>query len=666
MPCTTPCKNCDRKGLPILFTRYAAAYSAQASGTEALKKLQPMGQLQAQPCAVAIKAALYNVRMLRHGYLYVRIEYRGLTPEWSGYAVHPHGYLMEFLVAYPQDAKPNPACEVEIRGANMSMVWVRDAQNVISLHYLFHPDPLDYEHLRKEIEPNRDKYMQKFDVAAWAKGSTSQKDTLQPGQLNGQVVEFAALSDTKLRDAMEGQFFGLMGTSVHERAWGDWEEEIEEDLSADSAGQATGPIIGSRTVVRKGLPYAAVHSPRLKKIAEYLQDKKGAVVACHDAIGLAQTLAMSHPMAALPYELWLHSAPDKALGDFPKLTNGWLLAAQGAIDQLLGGMKAGLLAAQAAGIDALKRQRDAVEQGQIPTNGRYEQGADGKMHFVPPEEVKRRTLQELDQRIARGVLAREEGVGYDANATLAEARRMIDQGAIDAFDSQHQQKRKELEARLNAISADTIAWLDAAELLKVGDRYNGLPSENSKSDGVRFALQLAVALLNLDSSETGKQYLLRKNPFTYARDNLVARLIGCNDPAAIAEVQAACDRLQASAVDNGFSGPARDADEKRLKQIETLAKELGNWGKVTKSAEKIHTLYGKPPEKLLDRLKAGNEVYGAVKAAAGAGWSTVVFAAVTLFAIQGKPRETEHVRGGSGHGDGQAGVWQKGRHRVRW
>jgi len=46
MPCATPCKNCDRKGLPILFVRYAAAYSAQTKGMNALKQLQPMRREQ--------------------------------------------------------------------------------------------------------------------------------------------------------------------------------------------------------------------------------------------------------------------------------------------------------------------------------------------------------------------------------------------------------------------------------------------------------------------------------------------------------------------------------------------------------------------------------------------------------------------------------------------
>ncbi|MBP3072024.1 hypothetical protein FGW39_19620, partial [Acinetobacter baumannii] len=57
--CATPCSNCDRKGLPILFTRYAVAYSAQKANMALLKQLSPAGQLQAKPAGVAIGTAVY-------------------------------------------------------------------------------------------------------------------------------------------------------------------------------------------------------------------------------------------------------------------------------------------------------------------------------------------------------------------------------------------------------------------------------------------------------------------------------------------------------------------------------------------------------------------------------------------------------------------------------
>lgn len=643
MPCANPCKNCDRKGLPILFTRYAATYSAQDVGTRALKQLCPSGALQRNPEGVALKIALYNVRMLRPGYLYVRTKRMGLNREWIGYVVHPHGYLAEFAVECPQDAKPNPACEVEVRGAIASMVWVADAKRVETLHYMFHPDPIEYDHLTSEIEPSLGKYMQSFDVAGWANGNTSQKDTSQPGQVNSQVVEFAALSNAKIRDAMDGQFFGLMGTNPQERGWGDYDETVEEEIPNPGAmgDNASATIRIEKVIDRKGMPYVGAHGSRLRKMAELLQKNSGAVVACEDPIGIAQALSMCHATAAAPYELWLQSAPDAPVPNFPNMTNGWLAAAAGSIDQLLGAMRAGLTSAQTSSLETLKSARASIGARTSTSPGYYELGPDGTRRLVTPDETKARRLKDVDKRIATKQSEINQGINYDSKSILADARMMFYQGKIDDFQDLHRPKLDALDARLDAISADTVAWLDAKPMLTAAARYNGRPVAEVRSDGERFALQLSVALMNLDTSETGKNFLLRKNPFSFARDNLVARVIGCNDAEVSAELQAACDRLQASAVDNGFSGEQRDPDEARLKQIEGLAKELGGWKKVIKSSDKMNKLYGKTPDKSLDRLKSINDVNDAIKAAAGAGWTTVVFAAVTLFAVKGKASSPE-------------------------
>ncbi|WP_216076055.1 hypothetical protein, partial [Acinetobacter baumannii] len=65
-----------------------------------------------------------------------------------------------------------------------------------------------------------------FDVAGWANGNTSQPDTTQPGLLNGQVAEFAALANPKLIDALDPLLYGLMGSTPQERGWGDYQEEV--------------------------------------------------------------------------------------------------------------------------------------------------------------------------------------------------------------------------------------------------------------------------------------------------------------------------------------------------------------------------------------------------------------------------------------------------------
>ncbi|MCY1237886.1 hypothetical protein D9M72_505980 [compost metagenome] len=93
--------------------------------------------------------------MLREGVLYVLLERAG-KKKWTGYMVHPHGYLSPFnpqLTPMPAEAAAS-ACEVVIRGANKSLVWVPDPTSVTNLWYFFHPDvvlPDVLQKLRKTL-----------------------------------------------------------------------------------------------------------------------------------------------------------------------------------------------------------------------------------------------------------------------------------------------------------------------------------------------------------------------------------------------------------------------------------------------------------------------------------------------------------------------------------
>jgi hypothetical protein len=93
---STPCDHCKQSGFPILFTRYAAAYSSTDEGTAALSALKPSGKFKGQPAGIALQAATYNVRMLRAGYLYIYMGTHCRVPRWYGYVVHPHGYCSAF------------------------------------------------------------------------------------------------------------------------------------------------------------------------------------------------------------------------------------------------------------------------------------------------------------------------------------------------------------------------------------------------------------------------------------------------------------------------------------------------------------------------------------------------------------------------------------------
>ncbi|KQX34445.1 T6SS effector BTH_I2691 family protein [Variovorax sp. Root434] len=502
MPCATPCKNCDRKGLPILFVRYAAAYSAQTKGMNALKPLQPMGQLQARPGGVSMQTALYNVRMLRAGYLYVRIERKGVTPEWQGYIVHPHGYLGEFPVTLPQAAESHPACEMEFRGANSSMVWIRDAKNVTKLDYMFHPDPIDYEHLKKEIEPYLGKYMQGFDVAGWAGGSTSQKDTLQPGQLNGQVVEFSALSTEAVRDACEPQMYGLMGSNAQERGWGDYEEQVEVRTPGVTAmGDFTGTDdVSYDTRKRTGPTYDNAHGKRLRKMAEFLQVHKGAVVACNDAIGICQELGHLQSEVQVTYAHWqVHQADGFGAG----VTNEWVLQTAVSAQSL----------------------RGLIEKGAVTlVNKGYEES---KMFYAPLPH---------DPRERASVLAtRNENREYNRKRELDEAMKEIDGKFAKLFDVSsaqtflkfaHKTARDNLSALRDRLGFDHGNWLVSPEIGKAMDRYsrNG-DKVNKLGGGTSLSLQLAQCMNNLESNTWGRTWLEHVNVW---EDNVLSRMLCFN------------------------------------------------------------------------------------------------------------------------------------------
>ena len=543
MPCATPCKNCDRKGLPILFVRYAAAYSAQTKGMNALKQLQPMGQLQAQPGGVAMQAALYNVRLLRAGYLYVRIERKGLAPEWQGYVVHPHGYLGEFPVALPQAAESHPACEMEFRGANSSMVWVSDAKNVTKLDYMFNPDPIDYEHLKKEIEPNLDKYTQGFDVAGWAGGNTSQKDTLQPGQLNGQVVEFSALSTPSVRDAIEPQMYGLMGSNAQERGWGDYDEQVEvQSPGYDVMGNATGVTeISTDTRKRIGPSYDKAHGARLERMRTFLLKNKGAVVACDDAVGIAQELGHLQTEAQTPYSHW----QIEQAGGFSKgVTKEWVL--QTAV--------------------SAKSLRDLVKKGAFQTIGSgYEES---KSFRAPlPNDPQARAL-ELAARNASRERNRAQQETTATQKIDAQFMRLFDESTAKSFvDTVHKPAHDKVQALRSKLGEDQGRWLGSSSLFNVMGRYSGKDARVDRpGGGANLSLQLAQCLAGTESNDWGRKWLEQLDLWG---DNALSRTLCFNNLAHLASLRPAVE-------EEGQAGQttALPAPDPSVRLLESLAVKL--------------------------------------------------------------------------------------------
>lgn len=491
MTCETPCKNCDRKGLPILFTRYAAAYIAREEGMQALKSLQPSGQFQHQPAGLALQTAMYNIRMLRAGYLYVHID-RGIsrTPdEWKGYAVHPHGYLSEFDVMLPETAQANIACARDSRQANNSMVWVENSRHVKKLWYLFHSEPIDPDHLMREIAPNIEEYMQSFDIAAWVNGNAAQKESCGPDQLDTQVVEFAALKNDALREAMEPQLHGLMGSNALERGWGDYMEVLP--AFAETAG---GAVVGRKpresVLTKKGPTYSAAHQARLEQMAQFLKKENGAVLACTDAIGIAQELGHLQAEAQQGFTRWQIS-PAKDSGDVAlhglhaSISNAW----------------------------AFQVANDALAMRSLLANGiaeRVEQRFEYARSPVPLPLPRDPTEAAAEK--ARREKAREKGI---QNAKERESDQIaekfttyFDLDAAKAIIAEQEKAYEKSEKLKSKLGADHIAWLDSQALAKALACFNVKEVAMRKANGgLAMSAHLMQCMAGIEHSTQGQAWL---------------------------------------------------------------------------------------------------------------------------------------------------------------
>ncbi|MBB6583997.1 T6SS effector BTH_I2691 family protein [Ralstonia solanacearum] len=611
MVCTNPCDDCKREGLPILFTRYAAGYSSRPEGLSILDKFKPNGRLQAQPGGVPIKTARYGVRMLRSGYLYLRIERRGLL-EWEGYAVHPHGYLKQFWVMRPEDAKAQIACQRDARPANNSLVWIKDAKNVKSLWYAFHPDPIDPQHLKSEIEPNPAKYMQRFDVAGWLSGNTSQADSLQPEQLDKQVLEFAALADEKAQMAGNEQCFGLMGMTPQERAWGNYEVE-ETSQQVIAVPDAAPVIIGDvHTVLVTQPTYQKKHGPRLEGMRKFLQDKKGAVVACEDALGIAQELSLHQLTAAIPYVTWLKEV------DAQGYSNEWKDSAARSIQIIREAMEKKAITDYD---ETTARMRDIGDTmgGHYPGSDSQQpvklRRPDGTYETITVQELNRRRQAELRKQVEERTAKHEDGVkdiGKDVGNSLAKHCNMK---AVTDFNDLHQKQLNKRDAEMNLVAEDLVHWLNADSLT---DRALGLYSETAapeKGDGNRCAGQLCTILLQLDNSPRGRAWYGALDTFAPNKKNLVWRMLSLNNRAISDELVSALklvtdplplsEQATAGAQDSARAQKAYAGMVTALGQMsKTLSAADKLEGKIPGLEEAMKTAFGTDPTPMLSRAKA--------------------------------------------------------------
>ncbi|MBO9651181.1 MAG: hypothetical protein J7605_21970 [Variovorax sp.] len=512
MVCKTACQQCSQTGLPILFTRYATAYSSAKEGMAALDKVKPDGKFKTQPGGVALQTAKYNVRMLRAGYLYIRVESKIRRPEWIGYVVHPHGYLTRFDVRHPEDAVGLAACSPQAWGANRCLVWIRDAQEVTRLNHLFHPDALDYEHLKSVIEADLGQYTQSFDVAAWAKGSKAAPDTAVPTAdvTHWPVAEFRALNDEALRTALEPQMHGLMGSSAKERGWGEYEDtrdvEIDEWVQVGRAGYFKKSTI-QKIVPVEQLDYEHAHGPRLKNIAKFLADNNGAIVACEDAIGIAAELGHLQSEAQMGYVRWQAAQAD---GAAPGVTNEWVFQTATAAQSLKELIKMGAVGRVNERIAEWDKMLDQMEQNDAIFSGRNPE--------VAAQNAQIRAKAQANQQRAR----------VEASAAgLKEFNEYFDNvGAANILEAQRLAYETNA-TRLAQLGIDHVAWLSAPSLMQAIRRYSAETHViNKLGGGGALAVQISQCMAGTEGNSVGQRWIAQTDLFG---DNPLSCVISFNN-----------------------------------------------------------------------------------------------------------------------------------------
>lgn len=604
---TSRCSQCSQTGLPILFTRYAAGYSASQAGLDALDALKPAGNLQTKPSGVAIKTAKCNVRMLRAGYLYIRLETTIRQPEWLAYAVHPHGYLTKIQdINNPQATCAEPACRPNEWGANRSLVWINDAENVTKLQYMFHPDPIEPDHLKKVIDPSPDKYMQTFKVSAWMKGTTNQNDTMLPDSLDIMVMEFKAIKDTTLQKVGSEQHYGLMGTP-DERQWGTHTEvkygkHVSESYRTDNASPnphdrytiGTGPVGPARSGAYLhetiDLPYQKVHGPRLEGVAEYLRAGKGAVLVCEDPIGVAQEIGLHHLTAAIPYVVWLKEI-DGTDTKNPKVTNQWKQAASETIKTMEDALQKKAMGLYDESTEKLEALRAELEKRSDRAPAQLqERQSDGSYKVMPGKEFVANRIKELDARIADRKKSRDTVSSIEAVNAVTKTLAHYSLEKRTKFDTTHAKQLKERDDAMDKLTEDLINCICHKSFYEQTlGRYRNDDRGLDTGDGVRCAAQLCAVLSPMDSSPRGRKWYASLDLFKPDPQNVVWRMVSLNNDEITKELQAAMASLTNTfpAASIGDAAASVEENLRRQKAYTEMIAAIGRAPKSVKAGQSI-------------------------------------------------------------------------------
>ena len=173
------CKRCNRKGLPILLTRYAIAPKDPRVPEikDAFRVTRTLGGEAAPELGIN---TVYTNRLLRPGYVYIydteNLDAKNRKTPWKGYVIDNLGYLTPFPIPTPvgyEMPATHSASEVCDAWANEMLVRCISIDNPEKPRKIWvgYSDTMWTKAVLKEHESERtrDRHMRKFDVGQWWK-----------------------------------------------------------------------------------------------------------------------------------------------------------------------------------------------------------------------------------------------------------------------------------------------------------------------------------------------------------------------------------------------------------------------------------------------------------------------------------------------------------------
>ncbi|WP_354686776.1 T6SS effector BTH_I2691 family protein [Cupriavidus necator] len=278
----------------------------------------------------------------------------------------------------------------------------------------------------------------------------------------------------------------------------------------------------------------------LEGIRKFLLDNKGAVVACEDAIGIAQELSLPHLSAAIPYMDWLKETHSN------KVSNEWKDSASRSIQTIKVALEKQVISTYDGQTENLRdvheRMGEHYPGSDSPMPVRLPR-PDGTYELISVQELNRRRREAIQKDIDTRVAGRGEVEKKANEDALGKIAANCDMAAVQAFDALHEKQIEKRDKLLDRLADDLIVWLKADSFIDNALARYSKTAPIESGDGMRCAGQLCAILLQLDNSSRGRDWYSALDTFSPGKKNLVWRMLSLNNAQVSQELVAALKQL---------------------------------------------------------------------------------------------------------------------------